>query len=277
MKKLLIIIILIISFLFINSKKVTLPPISNVNIIKLRTIEYTDEIIITDSNKIDYLLRFINSFPDGWNVPWYGPPVSNVFFECYNNDKFICNFGVSENFITRDYGNFWSQTVDKNIIKKFAENSHEVVYEALYLTIPNDINLKKEINISKQKLNELKINSDINEIYDLIKNNKFKITYDHKKFINVTIKTLYIGKYLDTVICGQYLLDNNRYLAKIRFFGVRSRMKSIIKNKKTADNKQYIRAQGTGAHALNKPRCAVLAHDERKRINRKNVTGICNV
>ncbi len=78
-------------------------------------------------------MNFYNKFSDGWTVPWYGAPVGKIHFDLYSNEKFIGNFGISKYFITRTYGDFWSQSVEEGEIKKFVKSSHPALAEALYL------------------------------------------------------------------------------------------------------------------------------------------------
>ena len=64
-------------------------------------------IAVSEPEKLRLIEDFISQFLDGWYVPWYGPPVANLHFSLYSNGEFIGDFGVSEGFIIRTYGNFF--------------------------------------------------------------------------------------------------------------------------------------------------------------------------
>jgi hypothetical protein len=64
---------------------------------------------ISDAGQIAALTAFINDLPGKWDVPWYGPPVGQVYLTFHRNGKFVGNFYVGPWFFGRDGGNFWSQ------------------------------------------------------------------------------------------------------------------------------------------------------------------------
>jgi hypothetical protein len=64
---------------------------------------------LKDPGQIEGVVAFINSKPSGWSVPWYGPPVGQVYLSLLKKDKVTANFYVGPWFFGRDHGNFWSQ------------------------------------------------------------------------------------------------------------------------------------------------------------------------
>lgn len=178
------------------------------------------------------IVDFINAFPDGWDVPWYGPPVAAVHLSLWKGDKYVANFGISTTFITRDYGNFWSQTVSEQLLKEFAKTTHTAIYEGAFRIIPDGIDLDGSLNIAKSLIEKLDVGSDINSIYKYINESNMEITTDYDSFINVTIMKLRKGIYADTVIAGQYQLTSDRRLAKVRFSGVKIRKQTRSKDLK---------------------------------------------
>jgi len=59
--------------------------------------------------QIDPVMAFINSRPNNWDVPWYGPPVGQVYLLMLKDDRVTANFYVGPWFFGRDHGNFFSQ------------------------------------------------------------------------------------------------------------------------------------------------------------------------
>ena len=219
-----------ILLLLASCQTTRLPPIAHADRIEISSFNLPDGIEISDKEKIGKAIQFINSFPDGWSVPWYGPPVAAVNFALWNGKKLVGNFGVSSNFITRDYGDFWSQSVSSDKLRAFAESTHASILEATATIVPPQTNLSKELERAKRALNGLTIGSDIDSIYRYIQNTGFEITADYPNFINVTVKKLHEGFYADTVISGQYVLNRNRGLQNVRFFGL-STCKRIQRSK----------------------------------------------
>ena len=57
---------------------------------------------ITNKDKIEKFVSFVNSLPPDWSVPWYGPPVGRVYFDFYKGGTNVGNLYVGENFFGRD-------------------------------------------------------------------------------------------------------------------------------------------------------------------------------
>jgi len=116
-------IVLILSFfvLFGCSEKQpqSLPLQELADLIRVEQTHPNNELlIIRDKEKIEAIVGFINTKQGGWTVPWYGPPVGQVYLELYKNEKFIGNFYVGPYFFGRDIGNFWSQSTNKEEIQE---------------------------------------------------------------------------------------------------------------------------------------------------------------
>ena len=64
------------------------------------------------------VVGFINARLAGWSVPYYGPPVVQVYLFLYKNGEFIGDFYVGPWFFGRDYGDFFSQRATKEEIAR---------------------------------------------------------------------------------------------------------------------------------------------------------------
>jgi len=57
---------------------------------------------ITNRDTVLMLVSFVNSLPQSWSIPWYGPPGGRVYFYFYSGDTNVGNFYVGPNFFGRD-------------------------------------------------------------------------------------------------------------------------------------------------------------------------------
>jgi hypothetical protein len=73
---------------------------------------------ISDAKKITALTGFINDLPGKWDVPWYGPPVGQVYLTFYREGNPAGNFYVGPWFFGRDGGGFWSQRARKEQVAR---------------------------------------------------------------------------------------------------------------------------------------------------------------
>ena len=87
-----------------------LPPVERPDVIRIEQ-NYPKKVLIElkDSKQIEPVLAFINSRPNNWDVPWFGPPVGQVYLLLIKNNRVTANFYVGPWFFGRDHGNFWSQ------------------------------------------------------------------------------------------------------------------------------------------------------------------------
>jgi hypothetical protein len=76
---------------------------------------------IKDPAKQTALVAFVNALPSKWSVPWYGPPVGQIYFKFFRDGKFVGNFYVGPNFFGRDGSNFWSQSASKRQMDQLSE------------------------------------------------------------------------------------------------------------------------------------------------------------
>jgi hypothetical protein len=82
---------------------------------------------ITNADRIEKLTAFINSLPQNWNIPWYGPPGGQIYFDFYRGETNVGNFYVGPNFFGRDIYyrngdiNFYSQSATEAQIRQVTE------------------------------------------------------------------------------------------------------------------------------------------------------------
>jgi hypothetical protein len=201
-----------------------LPPIPNSTEVRLRSQEL-GELVITEPRTVEAVRTFANEFKDGWGVPWYGPPVSRLLIDFYAGSTFVGNFGVSNNFVTRTYGEFWSQRVSEKTLKAFAVRTHLAIQEAVFLEELTDQESKELLQRWETKLSELQPGKGWPEVGDFLKANAIQIAYvsgnDPKfgSFRNLVLQTVHEGRYVNTVIAAQLQLNFDLTLNRVRFFG----------------------------------------------------------
>lgn len=202
----------------------TLPELTGVTHIEFRS-QHLETQRIGTAEDIENFMNFYNNFSDGWTIPWYGPPVAKVHFDLYSNEKIIGNFGVSRNFITRTYGDFWSQFVEEAKIEKFARSSHPALAEALYLKIPDRVDKAQVLENWKKKLEELSIGATKTEIELFIRKNNVSVNnrnegeFNLGYWWNIELEIVNEGQYVNTVIAAQFVLNEDLSLKNKRFFG----------------------------------------------------------
>jgi hypothetical protein len=76
---------------------------------------------IREKEQIAALVSFVNSLPDKWGIPWYGPPVGRVYFEFINRGKITGNFYVGPNFFGRVAGKSYSQGATRGEIEELGK------------------------------------------------------------------------------------------------------------------------------------------------------------
>jgi hypothetical protein len=57
---------------------------------------------ITNLDRVEKLVAFVNSLPQDWSVPWYGPPGGQIYFDFYKGKTNVGNFYVGPTFFGRD-------------------------------------------------------------------------------------------------------------------------------------------------------------------------------
>ncbi len=200
-----------------------LPPIPNSTEIRLRS-NALRELVITEPSTVQAVQAFANEFKSGWSVPWYGPPVADLQVEFYSNSKFVGDFGVSPTFVTRTYGDFWSQRVSEDTIRALAR-THLGIQEAVFLEEPPEPERTALLRHWKNELGKLDSGMTWSDIDTFLKahavqvsftsNNKFGLGY----WRNLALQTVHEGRFVNTVIAAQLLLTADSTLRRVRFFG----------------------------------------------------------
>ena len=100
----------------------TLPPVEAPDFIQVER-NYPKQVLaeLRDPDKVRAVIAFINSKRTGWDVPWYGPPVGQVYLKLIKSDKLVDNFYVGPWFFGRDRGNFWSQKASEQEVQQLGE------------------------------------------------------------------------------------------------------------------------------------------------------------
>src|SRR5690348_13493180 len=88
----------------VSDKTATLKPVAGADVVKVRDrfdspLAVAD---IVDKERVEKIVSFVNSLPQNWSVPWYGPPVGQVYFDFYQSGTNVGNFYVGPNFFGRD-------------------------------------------------------------------------------------------------------------------------------------------------------------------------------
>ncbi len=113
---------LFLLFLSGCSGNVTLPEQSRADQIRVeRNFPQEKLAEILDQKKIGEIIAFINSNREGWGVPWYGPPVGQIYLRFYKEQKYNGNFYVGANFFGRDTNNFFSKSASNTEIQKLSD------------------------------------------------------------------------------------------------------------------------------------------------------------
>jgi hypothetical protein len=76
---------------------------------------------ISDAAQITAVTAFINDLPGRWGVPWYGPPVGQVYLTFHRAGKPAGNFYLGPWFFGRDGGNFWSQRARREQVARLGD------------------------------------------------------------------------------------------------------------------------------------------------------------
>lgn len=71
-----------------------------------------------ERDRIAALVSFVNSLPNRWSIPWYGPPVGRVYFEFVSGKKVAGNFYVGPDFFGRDADKHYSQGASREKIEE---------------------------------------------------------------------------------------------------------------------------------------------------------------
>jgi hypothetical protein len=104
---------------------VTVRPLVAANVVKVH--DNLNNVLpvgdITNTDRVEKFVSFVNSLPQDWSVPWYGPPVGRVYFDFYRGETNVGNLYVGPNFFGRDVYyregsvKFYSQSASKTQIQ----------------------------------------------------------------------------------------------------------------------------------------------------------------
>ncbi len=208
-----------------------LPRVDTVTHIEFKSHEL-DGLRIDDPKMIGRFLGFYNQFLEGWSIPWYGPPVAKIHFSLFSGNQLAGDFGVSNNFITRTHGNFWSQTVSEERILAFINGSHPALVEMLYPKIPKGKESRELLSHWKEKLKALDVGATKGEIESFIRENAIRVShrnngeYNLGYWWNIELTTVNKGQFVNTIVAAQLVLNEDLSLKKKRFFGYKLAKKS---------------------------------------------------
>jgi hypothetical protein len=91
---------------------------------RIRVVENMDHDIgpeITDGQKIEQIVEFVDSRRSGWTKPWYGVPVPSVCADFYDGSIFKGHFGAGINFFETNRSSFWSKNTTPSEIQQFLD------------------------------------------------------------------------------------------------------------------------------------------------------------
>ncbi len=99
-----------------------LPPVETPDLIRVERNHPKQLLIeLQDPQQIAPIVSFINAKLNGWRVPWYGPPVGQVYLLLYKNGEPTANFYVGPWFFGRDYGEFLSQRATEQEVARLEQ------------------------------------------------------------------------------------------------------------------------------------------------------------
>lgn len=113
----------------VSNRVATLNPLVVADVVKVQDRLSTSLSVgdITNNERVEKIVSFVNSLPQRWSVPWYGPPVGQVYFVFYRGGTNVGNFYVGPSFFGRDvnYGHgsfqFYSQSATETQIREFGK------------------------------------------------------------------------------------------------------------------------------------------------------------
>jgi len=205
---------------------------------------YADIITVSDPGKIALARDLLNSNLHGWGTPWTGAPVAPTTLQFYDkNEELLWVFGVSAGFLTttvvgvdpngKSIYHFYSKILPNKRIREFAEAFSPALTEAMYPVFPDAPEEKEAFSYWKSKLDDLKSGDKVNVIDEFIKKNNITVSAfaDNSVgpgyFINLNLYTVNDGIYVDTIIKAQLMMNSDKSLSKVRFFGYKLANKSV--------------------------------------------------
>lgn len=100
----------------------TLPPVLAPDLILVER-NHPNQVLaeLKDPSSVQAVVSFINARLTGWSVPWYGPPVGQVYLNLVKDGKVTANFYVGPWFFGRDQGNFLSRRATEKEVARLEE------------------------------------------------------------------------------------------------------------------------------------------------------------
>jgi len=201
-----------------------LPTLNNISHVEISS-DTLDTISITDIQKINQIVSFVNQYQSNWSIPEESRPEVSLIFSFFSNHEHIADIGISDQFISQLYGKRWSQPVAKNIMKQFAGSVHPAIEENLFPIIPVDANSQNQYSHWQKKLTQLETGSDYRKIKSFLRNNNIRIQHVNNPassngyWLNLKLSLVNDGDYVDTVIAAKMFLNKDHSLKSTQFLG----------------------------------------------------------
>jgi hypothetical protein len=201
-----------------------LPTLNNINHIEISSSKL-DAISITDTQKINQIVSFLNQYQSSWTIPKESKPEISLIFSFYSDQQHISDIGISAQFISQLYGKHWSQPIAKNIMKQFAGSTHPAIEENLFPIIPVDENSHNTYSQWEQKLNLLDTGINHRKIKSFLRKNNIRIKHvnnhasDNGYWLNLELSLVNDGSYVNTVIAAKMFLNKDHSLKSTQFLG----------------------------------------------------------
>ena len=223
MKRITIILLLLLSASVAHASQV-LPSLNNISHIEISSATL-DAISITDIQKINQIVDFLNQYQSNWSIAKESKPEISLVFSFFSNQEHVTDIGISAQLISQLYGKHWSQPINKNSMKKFAGSIHPAIEENLFPIIPVDVESHNKYNNWEQKLSQLKTGSNHTKIKSFIRKNNIRIKHvnnhasDNGYWLNLELSLVNHGNYVDTIIAAKIFLNKDHSLKSTRFLG----------------------------------------------------------
>ncbi len=105
-------------------KHETLPEQGAADVVTVSTLAGAPKLPLTmirDKDRISALVAFVNSLPNRWSIPWYGPSVGQVYFEFISKGKSVGIFCVGQDFFGRNVDKAYSQSASRGQIEELGK------------------------------------------------------------------------------------------------------------------------------------------------------------
>ena len=208
-----------------------LPQLTDIEHIGISSSEL-HSIVISDSEKLFKIVTFFNQFQNNWSITTNTPPNTDMIFTFHSKQGTVSEIGISNNGISRNYGELWTQSIPKNIIKQFSGSIHPAIEETLFPIIPIKHDEEKVFSYWQRKLDDLKQGAPHQEINSFIKEHQLRITrinnYQPETgyWLKLKLSLVNEGEYVDTVLAAKLMLNRDHSLKETQFLGYQISKKS---------------------------------------------------